>query len=342
MNIQHTFSRRSLIRNAGIGVITILGASALSPTRAALADSGPGQYVCQYNNVRLRDRYGLSGTIIGALNVGDIVNVTGESVDADGYTWMNVIVTRTGTEGWTALEFFDAVVGTIVWPEGTTVHVTSNNVNLRSGPGLDDAVIGNYDTGTTATVITGPEESDGYRWHKVTINGVVGWMATDFLSVSAVDGGNDGGMIGSIMHIATNGLNLRSEPGLAARVIMVLDAGTTVSISDGPVYADGYTWYEVTFPGSAGVGWVAGEYLATGSGGVEPTGDRLRVVDGPLHLRTSGGLDGDIITSLPVGTVVIIKDASFGEADGYTWMWVYLEDTPAVSGWIAQGFTQRI
>lgn len=339
MRAKYTLTRRTFITKAAIGAIAVLGAPAAPGLRHALADSGPGQYVCQYNSVRLRSSYGLSSPVIGVLNVGDVVNVTGESVDADGYTWIQVTVTKTGTDGWTALEFFTPVLGTVIWPEGTTVHVNANNVNLRSGPGLGDAVIGNYSTGTTATVIAGPEENDGYRWHKIEINGTVGWMATDYLSVGPGNGGTSGGLIGATMHVVANGLRLRTEPGLDARIIMTLDNGTTVTISDGPVTADGYTWYEVTFPGSAGVGWVAGEFLARGSGGVEPTGARLRVVDGPLNLRIGGGLGYDIITSLPAGTVVVIKDASFGEADGYTWMWVYLADTPSVSGWIAQGFT---
>lgn len=422
MNTTVTLNRRAFLHKATVTGLAVLGAATLPSARSALADSGPGQFICQYNNVRLRDNYGLSGNVIGTLNVGDVVNVSGDYVDADGYNWMYVTVTLTGTQGWTATEFFEPVIGSVIWPAGTTVHVNSGNVNLRSGPGLGYGVIGTYDAGTNATVVAGPEQADGYSWHKITIDGVTGWMATDFLALGAGDdsGGGDwdagttvhvtsnnvnmrsgaglnfgiltsfdtgatgtitagpfpndgyewyelridgttgymvaeflaegvgdggnggGGPIGATMHVATDALNLRTDPNTSSRVVMTLTQGTTVTISDGPVYADGYTWYEVTFPGSAGVGWVAGEYLAEGSGGAEPTGARLRVIDGPLNMRFGPSLDSEILTSLPNGTVVIIRDASFVQADGYIWMEIYLENQPSVAGWIAQGFTEEI
>ena len=40
----------------------------------------------------------------------------------------------------------------------------------------------------------------------------------------------------------------------------VLDTGASATIVDGPVDADGYSWYEVST--AAGDGWVDGEYLA--------------------------------------------------------------------------------
>jgi len=419
MNTQHTLSRRTFLHASALGAITILGASALPHARTVLADSGPGQYICDYNNVRLRETYGLSGRVLGVLNVGDVVDNLGESADADGYTWIKVSVTATGTVGWTALEFFSPVLGTIIWPVGTAVHVASNNVNLRTGPGLGYAVIGNYNTGTTATIVAGPEESDGYSWHKIDINGTVGWMATDFLAEGA---GNDGGSgsgwaAGTTVHVTSDNVNMRSGAGLDHSVLAVFSTGSTGTITAGPFPNDGYTWYELRIDGAAGymvdeflaegagsgtgngfpagasvrvttdlnlrtdpgtdaaivatygpsdiatiiagpiaangydwyqvelwsdtnVGWFAGEYLELAR--FEPTGSRLRVVDGPLNLRTGGGLDYAVVASLAEGTVVVVKDASLGEADGYTWMWVYVEDNPDLTGWIAAGFTVEL
>lgn len=420
MDITRTLTRRTLLRTAALGGATLLGAGLLPRLGSVLAESGPGQYTCDYNGVRLRDNYGLSSKTIGTLNVGDVVNLTGDSVTADGYTWIPVTVNGSGTAGWTALEFFSPVLGTIIWPAGTEVHVASDDVNLRSGPGLSYGVIGTYDSGTTATIVAGPEESDGYSWHKINIEGTTGWMATNFLTEGAGDGGSDSGWapgttvhvtsdnvnmrsgaglgrsviasfsegstgtvtagpfpadgytwyevridsaagymasdflaegtgnggddgsIGATMHVATDGLNLRSGPATSASIIMTLTSGSVVVIADGPVSADGHTWYKVTLSGRSGSGWVAGEYLAPGTGGAEPTGSRRRVVDGPLNLRAGGGLHYNVVASLPTGTVVVIKDASFGQADGYTWMWVYVEGDPATVGWIAQGFTKEI
>ena len=58
----------------------------------------------------------------------------------------------------------------------------------------------------------------------------------------------------------TNELNIRDGAGLDANVLDTLIYGFTASVIDGPVDADGYTWFEIQT--SAITGWVAGEYLA--------------------------------------------------------------------------------
>jgi len=66
--------------------------------------------------------------------------------------------------------------------------------------------------------------------------------------------------------VTTDALNYRTAPGLGAGIITVLPAGTAGGVLDGPVAADGYTWYQLGLPGygpdGATPGWVAGEFLA--------------------------------------------------------------------------------
>lgn len=58
----------------------------------------------------------------------------------------------------------------------------------------------------------------------------------------------------------TAGINERAAPGLAAAVQRVLPLGTRLTITEGPVTADGHAWYRVK--AAAGAGWVAGDFLA--------------------------------------------------------------------------------
>jgi len=51
------------------------------------------------------------------------------------------------------------------------------------------------------------------------------------------------------------GLRLRTGPGLSYSVITTLSEGTQMTVIDGPVQADGYTWWRIT--GSPGTGWSA-------------------------------------------------------------------------------------
>lgn len=136
------------------------------------------------------------------------------------------------------------------------------------------------------------------------------------------------------------GLNLRTGPGTGSGVIRVYGAGEAATILDGPQAANGYTWYKVETWSDGRTGWFAGEYLELAK--FEPTGARHRIVDGPLNLREYGALSAPVMTTLATGEIVVIADASFGVADGYTWMMVYVEDNPSVRGWIAQGFSSEI
>lgn len=75
---------------------------------------------------------------------------------------------------------------------------------------------------------------------------------------------DDGFAVGTLV-VTVDALNYRTAPGLGAGVIMVLSPGTEGTISDGPVAADGYTWYALGVAGEghgAPAGWVAGEFLA--------------------------------------------------------------------------------
>lgn len=54
-------------------------------------------------------------------------------------------------------------------------------------------------------------------------------------------------------------LNIRTEPSLAANVALVLQPGTEVLVVDGPVVADGISWWQVRALNIEG--WCAGEYL---------------------------------------------------------------------------------
>ena len=62
-----------------------------------------------------------------------------------------------------------------------TALVTGSEVNVRSGPGADFAILGSYSRGDTVEVL---DRRDG-SWYTVDFNGTVGYMSADFLSLQA-------------------------------------------------------------------------------------------------------------------------------------------------------------
>lgn len=92
MNQQQTLSRRSLRRHATVGGAAIVLATAIPAVQQAFARNGDYQLVCTTDGVRVRTTPGLSGTVIGSVHTGNVVNVTGETVFADGHSWVPVTV----------------------------------------------------------------------------------------------------------------------------------------------------------------------------------------------------------------------------------------------------------
>ena len=254
-------SRRTVLRLAG-GAGFTLAAGAVSGGRlvnTAIAQAGDTELVCTEDGVRIRKAPGLSGTIIGYLRQGAVVNLIGDPVSRDGYTWLNISpqADRTKT-GWAAAQFF--MGNEAGFPIGTDVTTTTS-------------------------------------------------------------------------------LRLRRQAGLGGAVIRVVPKGTHAVIQSAGRPADGYTWYGVILDNGT-EGFFAGEFLTRAR--VEPTGQRLRVVNGPLRLRQNPGLKATVLASLSNGTVVVIADASAVRQDGYLWRYVRLESRPSVVGWIADGFTVAI
>lgn len=343
MKAQTRFSRRSfLFRSAAATLAISGGAASLSNLGRAGAQAGDYELVCNADGVRLRAEPGLSSNVIGSVNSGDVVSVTGVTVFAEGYGWVPMYVHRTGQSGYAASEFFDRAGGGDGWFRGTPVHVTSDGVNMRSGPGLGYSVIGNFSNGTNAVIEDGPRSADGYAWYNIHIDDLNGWMAADFLAAGYVNAPSPGGdfRIGAYVR-PDSALNLRTGAGTGNSVIRVIYPDETATVVGGPQSANGYTWYQIEmWDQAATTGWAAGEYLEGAR--FEPTGARHEVVDGPLNLREWGSLSAPVITTIPTGEVFVIAQATMGSADGYTWAMVYLEDDPTVTGSVALGFSVEI
>lgn len=66
-------------------------------------------YVVTADGVRLRSTHSLSGTVLGLLYNGDLVNAQtgGTDVTADGYVWKNVYSYNHGVWGWIVVDYIE-------------------------------------------------------------------------------------------------------------------------------------------------------------------------------------------------------------------------------------------
>ena len=222
---------------------------------------------------------------------------------------------------------------------GDTLFVVDGPLNLRDAAGTDSDVLFALDAGAEVEITDGPVSANDYTWYEVeTADGDTGWVAGEFLgSESEVVTGEFS--VGDAVVVADGPLNLREAAGMDADVITQLDTGAAFEITDGPVAADDYTWYEVLTVDDDS-GWVAGEFLGTGSDtgdtdGEFAAGDETVVTDGPLNVRDDSSIDGEVLLQLETGDVATILDGPV-EADGYFWYQVETEDS--TTGWVASDF----
>ena len=123
-------------------------------------------------------------------------------------------------------------------------------------------------------MLSGETARDGYRWVKVMMGGVSGYMATTVLA-------NGGGSttpppasdttetfpIGSTVHLDTStggAANLRSGAGLSYGVVKIVPNGTTATVLSGKTMADGIAWVKLAVLGTEG--WMSNGCLSAGAG----------------------------------------------------------------------------
>lgn len=147
---------------------------------AALDTDVSGAGVITGSEVRMRSSAGLDGSIIGAFERGESVEVLG-STRADGMTWYKV--TRSdGSTGYVAADYCS--LGSGDSPSSTAGTITGTDVRMRASYSTDSDVLGYFDNGETVTILD-DVTSRGQRWLKVQrSDGSVGWVSADFCAQS--------------------------------------------------------------------------------------------------------------------------------------------------------------
>lgn len=166
------------------------------------------------------------------------------------------------------------------------VKVTTANLNLRSGPGLEYSIITVMPQGSQVTVT-------GYSgiWAKVNYGSYSGYASTNYL----VDKG------GATMAYTTANLNLRTGPGTSYAIILTMPKGSSVS-----VISTSGGWSKVTYSGKTG--YASASYLT--STAPISTVISYKYTTAALNLRTGPSTSYAIILTIPKGSQVEVLDTS--------------------------------
>lgn len=276
--------------NAATRVVVATTTSvALSFTLGGLILSGPASAVAPYvatGAVNVRSGPGTSYPILGVLSVGDAVSGASAS---DGW----VRVTYDGATGYVSDGYLRASATT---PSGSTAPmVTTADLNLRSGPSLDAAIVKVLAKGTTVA----PTGATSDRFVEVLVDGAKNWVSGNYLTPAAV-----AAPLPAVAYKArtTAVLAMRKSPQIDATVVGDLKTGTEVSLTG--THSGSYS----QIVRQDGVLWVLTGYLTSISPGPtlpKATGRRYVGVD-EVNVRATSASNGKVIRPVAQGTVLLI------------------------------------
>lgn len=302
-----------LLCTALVTAITVpLGASAdtdLVPGSSAVVAYADG------DSVRLRIDASYDADIVSFVAEGTTVEpIDGPFEANDGSLWYRVSVN--GSEGYIVADYLAA--SSAIYSSTSGSDVTTDSVNLRSGPSLGESIVTSLESGETVT-LTG-ENLNG--WLSVEVSGSSGYIYGAFVTAGGTSSSSPSGSETGTRY-ADGTLNLRSGPSVSDAVMSVLPSGATIELLGET--SDGF----VRVTTDAGTGWVASEFLLTNMPQAT-TETGTRYTDDALNLRTGPSVSESVLVILPMGTEVNVSGAATGD---------FVEVTTADgSGWVAAEF----
>lgn len=181
-------------------------------------------------------------------------------------------------------------------------------LNIRSGPGLNHAVVGGLYPGQLIKA-DGPSRNG---WTPVIFNGKKAWLSSRYVKVAGT-GKASSAVAGSTTasskparRTTTTALNVRTGPSTSYRILNVLARGTAVATTG--AYKNGYV--EIKYDGRSA--WVATQYLTSASGTSSANTSKLPKVTGTriattaLMIRTNSTANFQNLGDVPKGTKLSI------------------------------------
>jgi uncharacterized protein YraI len=275
----------------------------------ALALEPAGTTATTTDALNLRSGPSLTASVVLVIPMGARVTFRGQ--ESNGF----VAVTYSGRDGWVFRTYLS-----IDQPPSspTRTATTTDDLNLRSGPGLGNGVLTVIPRGATVTL--NGQESNGFA--SVTWNAYSGWASTAYLST-----GNPTPVTPTPAPTTppapkkattTDDLNLRSGPGTGNPVLTVIPKGTVITLTG--QQSGGFvsmTWGSYS-------GWVSQEYIAITTPAPTPP-PTVPVTPAPtpppvanaaakddVNLRSGPGTTYAVITVIPKGARLVLTGGTQG------------------------------
>ena len=131
--------------------------------------------------------------------------------------------------------------------------VTGNQVNLRSGPGMNYSVINCLGRGTSVTVT----DRSNSTWYSVVYNGQSGFMSSSYLSIQSGDSQPQQPASGDSGYVNAMYVRMRSGPSMSSEILAELNYGNKLTIT-----GTSGDWTAVIYEGTKG--YIYSQYVKEG------------------------------------------------------------------------------
>lgn len=291
--------------------------------------------------VRLRSGPSTQYAIIASYAVGTPLTIL-----STGDTWSRIRIN--GRTGYMMNEFIRIGSGSGSVAGGYTAYIVNSNgknVVLRSGPSKQHEVLASYKVGQKVTVL-----SYGSTWCQVSINGLGGYMMSEYLSTEKPEiSGPSHGTAYTAYVTSQNGKGVRMRLG-AGKVfptIATYSVGTQVTVLE-----YGATWCKIRV--GTNTGYMMTEFLTTRapsiitSVGISATsvqpGDTLRAIVSPSSASVKISWVNDQGVTLGTGTSYAVKESDAGRKIRASVTGTGATSGTAVSAWatVKDGYVSRV
>lgn len=183
-----------------------------------------------------------------------------------------------------------------------TVKVTSDSLNVRSGPGTSYSILGKLSKGASVNVLAS-QTVNSTVWYKITYNSKTAYIAASHTSKFKLTKSYDPLRSGK----TTGSLTVRSGPGTSYTKVGSLASGKTVTLR-GYVYR--YTlssykgWYRITYNNKTA--YISADYVKLLSTTIKYNPAYIGEITKSTGFRTGAGTSYTSIMTLAAGTRVTI------------------------------------
>ncbi len=258
------------------------------------------------SSLNVRNGIGTTNSIIYQLTDGSEVSITGRGYDQSGDLWYRIDIN--GSNGYVYGDYVK--VGANSGSDSSMTAggtVSGTYVNVRSGAGTGYGVVTVASGGENVQISAKTYDSNGNLWYKITINGSIGYMISDYITLGS--NSNSGGQSSSDGYVNASDVNVRSGAGTNYNVQTMLAANTTVKVNGQETASDGSIWYKISY--SDGDGYMHSDYITIGSNGSNSGSGQTTtfpaIVSGDyVNVRTGPGTGNSVITSLSYGTQISV------------------------------------